>query len=181
LDFQTPEDTVPSAFITDELSRQLIGKPKATGAWRDGDPAGDRQFAPLFDLELESGSELRSVRIAYESWGELNSSKSNAVLVLHALTGDSHAVGSASKAHPTEGWWSGIIGPGLAIDTNRYFVVAPNMLGGCQGSTGPSSLDAKGREYGSRFPFLTIRDQVHAQHQFAEKLGINTWAAVIGG
>jgi len=181
LDFQTPEDTVPSAFITDELSRQLIGKPKATGAWRDGDPAGDRQFAPLFDLELESGRELRSVRIAYESWGELNSSKSNAVLVLHALTGDSHAVGSASKAHPTEGWWSGIIGPGLAIDTNRYFVVAPNMLGGCQGSTGPSSLDAKGREYGSRFPFLTIRDQVHAQHQFAKKLEINTWAAVIGG
>jgi len=181
LDFQTPEDTVPSAFITDELSRQLIGKPKATGAWRDGDPAGDRQFAPLFDLELESGRELRSVRIAFESWGELNADHSNAVLVLHALTGDSHAVGPASKAHPTEGWWSGIIGPGLAIDTEKYFVVVPNMLGGCQGSTGPSSLDSKGREYGSRFPFLTIRDQVHAQHHFAQNLGITRWAAVIGG
>ena len=181
MDFQTPEDTVPSAFITDELSRQLIGKPKATGAWRDGDPLGDRQFAPLFDLELESGRELRSVRIAYESWGELNADRSNAVLVLHALTGDSHAVGPASKAHPTEGWWSEIIGPGLAIDTNKYFVVAPNMLGGCQGSTGPSSLDSKGREYGSKFPYLTIRDQVHAQHQFASGIGISRWAAVIGG
>jgi homoserine O-acetyltransferase len=181
LDFQTPEDTVPSAFITDELSRQLIGKPKATGAWRDGDPLGDRHFAPLFDLELESGRELRSVRIAYESWGELNADRTNAVLVLHALTGDSHAVGTASKAHPTEGWWSGIIGPGLAIDTEKYFVVAPNMLGGCQGSTGPSSLDSSGREYGSRFPFLTIRDQVHAQHHFATGIGIDRWAAVIGG
>ncbi len=181
MDFQTPEDTVPSAFVTDELSRQLIGKPKATGAWRDGDPLGDRQFAPLFDLELESGRELRSVRIAYESWGELNADRSNAVLVLHALTGDSHAVGPANKAHPTEGWWAGIIGPGLAIDTEKYFVVVPNMLGGCQGSTGPSSLDATGREYGSRFPFLTIRDQVHAQHHFAAGLGIDRWAAVVGG
>jgi homoserine O-acetyltransferase len=181
LDFQTPEDTVPSAFITDELSRQLIGKPKATGAWRDGDPMGDRQFAPLFDLKLESGRELRSVRIAYESWGELNADKSNAVLVLHALTGDSHAVGSAGKHHPTEGWWSEIIGPGLAIDTEKYFVVAPNMLGGCQGSTGPSTLDDHGREYGSRFPYLTIRDQVAAQRQFALGIGIEKWAVVIGG
>lgn len=181
MDFQTPEDTVPSAFITDELSRQLAGRPPASGAWRDGDPAGDRQFAPLFSLKLESGRELASVRIAYETWGEPNQDRSNAVLVLHALTGDSHAVGAASKAHPTEGWWNGIIGPGLAIDTDKWFVVAPNMLGGCQGSTGPSSLDTKGREYGSHFPYLTIRDQVAAQLELTKALGVRKWHAVIGG
>ncbi|MFM5905682.1 MAG: homoserine O-acetyltransferase [Micrococcales bacterium] len=181
MDFQTPEDTVPSGFITDELSRQLVGRPPASGAWRDGDPAGDRQFAPLFSFKLESGRELTSVRIAYETWGTLNEDKSNAVLVLHALTGDSHAVGAASKSHATEGWWNGIIGPGLAIDTEKWFVVAPNMLGGCQGSTGPSSLDSKGREYGSKFPFLTIRDQVAAQYEFTKLIGVKRWHAVIGG
>jgi homoserine O-acetyltransferase len=84
---------------------------------------------------LESGRELVSPRLAFETWGTLNDDKSNAVLVMHALTGDSHAIGSASKQHPTEGWWNGIIGPGLAIDTDRFYVVAPNMLGGCEGST----------------------------------------------
>ena len=181
MEFQTPEDTVPSEFITDEMSRQLAGRPPATGAWRDGDPAGDREFVPIGSLKLESGRDLHSVRLAYESWGTLNSDASNAILVLHALTGDSHVVGAASKAHPTEGWWNGIIGPGLAVDTDRYYVVAPNVLGGCQGSTGPSSLDAKGIEYGSRFPFLTIRDQVNAQKAFMDAIGIKKWHAVIGG
>jgi homoserine O-acetyltransferase len=103
------------------------------------------------------------------------------VLVLHALTGDSHATGKASKQHPTEGWWSDLIGPGLAIDTDKYFVVAPNILGGCQGSTGPSSLDTNGREFGSMFPYLTIRDQVNSQREFAHLIGIKTWYAIIGG
>ncbi|MEO0049359.1 MAG: hypothetical protein RL556_691 [Actinomycetota bacterium] len=181
MEFQTPEDTVPSGFITDELSRQLKGRPPATGAWRDGDPAGDRKFAPLFDLVLENGRELSNVRIAYESWGELNEDRTNAVLVLHALTGDSHVAGASSKEHPTEGWWSEIVGPGLSIDTNKFFVVAPNMLGGCQGSTGPASLDSRGQEYGARFPYLTIRDQVTSQKLFSDFLGINKWHAVIGG
>ena len=181
MEFQTSEDTVPSAFITEEQSRQLIGRPPATGAWRDGDPAGDRQFAPISNLKLESGQELASARIAFETWGEPNADKSNAVLVLHALTGDSHAIGAASKQHPTEGWWNGIIGPGLAIDTDKFWVLAPNMLGGCQGSTGPSSLASNGLEYGSNFPFVTIRDQVAAQKQFAETIGVRKWAAVIGG
>ena len=181
MEFQTSEDTVPSAFITEELSRQLIGRPPATGAWRDGDPAGDRQFAPISNLKLESGRELASARIAFESWGEPNADKSNAVLVLHALTGDSHAIGAASKQHPTEGWWNGIIGPGLAIDTEKWWVLAPNMLGGCQGSTGPSSLSSNGLEYGANFPFVTIRDQVAAQKQFSEAIGVKKWAAVIGG
>lgn len=181
MEFQTSEDTVPSAFITEELSRQLIGRPPASGAWRDGDPAGERQFAPIAQLTLENSKQLSNLRIAFESWGEPNADKSNAVLVLHALTGDSHAIGSASKAHPTEGWWNGIIGPGLAIDTEKWWVIAPNMLGGCQGSTGPSSLKADGLEYGSNFPFVTIRDQVTAQRKFAEVLGVEKWAAVIGG
>jgi homoserine O-acetyltransferase len=178
LEFQTPEDTVPSSFITDELSRQLVGRPAATGAWRDGDSVGDRQFAPLPTITLESGRELSGAKIAYETWGE---PANPAVLVFHALTGDSHAVGAASKAHPTEGWWGGIIGSGLAIDTDKFFVIAPNMLGGCQGSTGPSSLDRNGREYGSRFPFLTIRDQVTAAKAFTEAIGIDEFYAVIGG
>lgn len=181
MDFQTPEDTVPSAFITEELSRQLIGRPPSSGAWRDGDPAGDRQFATVPNFKLESGRVLAFPRIAFESWGELNHEHTNAVLVLHALTGDSHATGSASKAHPTEGWWSNIIGPGLAIDTDKYYVIAPNMLGGCQGSTGPSSLDEKGRELGALFPYLTIRDQVEAQREFAHVIGIKKWFAIIGG
>ncbi len=181
MDFQTPEDTVPSDFITEELARQLVGKPKATGAWRDGDPAGERLFAPIGNLNLEGGKILHQARLAYESWGTLNKDSSNAVLVLHALTGDSHAVGKASKEHPTEGWWIDLIGPGLYLDTNKYFVVAPNILGGCQGSTGPSSLDKSGKEYGSRFPFLTIRDQVLAQVKLTDQLAIGTWHAVIGG
>jgi homoserine O-acetyltransferase len=181
LEFQRSEETVPSGFITDELSRQLVGRPPATGAWRDGDPVGDRKFAAIGSLKLESGRELNNTRIAYETWGELNADASNAILVLHALTGDAHAAGAASKGHPTEGWWSEVIGPGLAIDTNRWFVVAPNVLGGCQGSTGPSSLDRQGREYGARFPYLTIRDQVSAQRALAEKLGISKWHSVIGG
>jgi len=181
MDFQTSEDTVPSDFVTEELTRQLVGKPKATGAWRDGDPAGERSFAPIGNLSLESGKTLHQAKLAYESWGTLNSDSSNAVLVLHALTGDSHAVGKASKDHPTEGWWSDLIGPGKYLDTDKYFVVAPNILGGCQGSTGPSSLDKQGKEYGSRFPFLTIRDQVAAQVAFADFLNIDSWHAIIGG
>ena len=181
MEFQTSEDSVPSAFVTEELSRQLIGRPPATGAWRDGDPAGDRQFAPISNLKLENGQEISSGRLAFETWGEPNADKSNAVLVLHALTGDSHAIGGASKQHPTEGWWNGIIGPGLSIDTDQWWVIAPNMLGGCQGSTGPSSLSSNGIEYGANFPFVTIRDQVAAQKQFAEVIGVKKWAAVIGG
>jgi len=181
LEFQSSEDSVPSAFITDELSRQLVGRPPATGAWRDGDPSGDRQFAPLPTFKTGSGRELVNAKIAYETWGELNEDGSNAVLIMHALTGDSHAVGSASKQHPTEGWWNGIIGPGLAIDTDRFYVVAPNMLGGCQGSTGPATLDKNGREYGPRFPYLTIRDQVQALRLFSDVINVKNWHSIIGG
>lgn len=181
MEFQASGDTVPSTFITEEMSRSLIGRPPATGAWRDGDPAGDRQFALPFDLKLESGKELKNVRIAFETWGTLNDDRSNGILVLHALTGDSHAVGEPSKWHPTAGWWHDIIGPGKPIDTDKYYVVAPNILGGCQGSTGPATLDNRGREYGSRFPFVTIRDQVQAQFAFAQSIGMTKWHAIVGG
>ena len=181
MDWQTPEDTVPSAFITDADTRWVVGKPSATGAWREGDPAGDRRFATIGALDLERGGHLPSVRIAYETWGTLDATSSNAILVLHALTGDSHVAGAPGNGHATAGWWSGNVGPGKAIDTDVWFVVAPNMLGGCQGSTGPASHSPLGREWGADFPFVTIRDQVAAQAVFSQAIGIERWAAVVGG
>ena len=180
MDWQTPAD-YSTTVITDAQVRQLAGKPPVSGAWRDGDPAGDRRFAPIGRLDLESGESLPFARIAFESWGDLSPDADNAVLVLHALTGDSHVTGHASRGHVTSGWWTSMVGPGAPIDTDRYFVVAPNLLGGCQGSTGPSSFAPDGVEWGSRFPFITIRDQVAAQVALAHALGITRWNAVVGG
>ncbi|MGN6197026.1 homoserine O-acetyltransferase MetX [Humibacter sp.] len=181
MDWQTSEDTVPSSFITDAQARSLLGKPRATGAWREGDPVGERRFARIGAVSFESGRTISGAVVAYETWGTLDADRANAVLVLHALTGDSHVVGDAAPGHPTSGWWNGVVGPGLAVDTDRWFVVAPNMIGGCQGSTGPASLAPDGLEWGPRFPFTTIRDQVNAQAALADELGIDRWAAVIGG
>ena len=181
MDFQISEDSAPSEFITEEQRRQLVGRPTATGAWLIGDPVGDRKFSEIFDIDLESGQTLVGARLAYESWGALNADKSNAILVLHALTGDSHLIGDAGNGHATSGWWNGIVGPGLAIDTDKYFVLTPNVLGGCQGSTGPSSLDRNGREYGPSFPQLTIKDQAKAFLVLADQLGIDKFFAIIGG
>ncbi len=155
--------------------------PPATGAWREGDALGRRQLADIGSLALEAGGALPAVRLAYETWGRLDPDGGNAVLVLHALTGDSHVSGPPGPGHPTPGWWSSLVGPGRTLDTDRYFVVAPNVLGGCQGSTGPSTLAADGRPWGSRFPFITVRDQVAAEVALADVLGIDAWAAVIGG
>ncbi|CAN5236314.1 homoserine O-acetyltransferase [soil metagenome] len=181
MDWQTPEDTVPTAFITEANARAVAGKPPATGAWREGDPTGNRQFVSLGAMTLERGGELPAVHVAYETFGTLDATASNAILVVHALTGDSHVTGAAGSGHPTAGWWSGLIGPGKAIDTDRWFVVAPNMLGGCQGTTGPSSTAPDGTQWGARFPFVTIRDQVAVQLALTDQLGIPRWAAVIGG
>ncbi len=153
--------------------------PSVTGAWREGDPVGGRLFADVGDLRLESGSVLPDVRVAYETWGTFTGD--NAVLVLHALTGDSHVHGPAGPGHPSPGWWDAVVGPGLPIDTDRWFVVAPNILGGCQGTTGPSSPAGDGQPYGSRFPALTVRDQVRAEAVFSDLLGIDAWACVVGG
>ncbi|WP_435527045.1 homoserine O-acetyltransferase MetX [Microbacterium aurantiacum] len=181
MDWQTSEDTVPSAPVTEADARSLLGRPPATGAWRDGDPPGRRRFAPLGPLRTESGDEIPAVRLAYETWGTLNEARDNAILILHALTGDSHVRGPAEPGHPTSGWWDDIVGPGGPVDTDRWFVVAPNMLGGCQGSTGPASIAPDGYEWAARFPYLTVRDQVAAQARLADTLGVETWAAVIGG
>lgn len=181
MDWQTSEDTVPSAPITEADARLLLGRPPITGAWRDGDPVGGRHFAPLNAFVTEGGLSLPGARLAYETWGELSPERDNAVLILHALTGDSHIAGTAGPGHPTDGWWDELVGPGKPIDTDRWFVVAPNMLGGCQGSTGPASIAPDGYEWGSRFPYLTIRDQVAAQVSLADALGVDVWAGVIGG
>ena len=181
MDWQTPEDTIPTFFITEANARSIAGGPPATGAWREGDPPGDRRFQNIGALPLENGGTLPSVKIAYETWGTLDADAGNAILILHALTGDSHVIGRPGPGHRTAGWWADLVGPGKPLDTDRFFVVAPNMLGGCQGSTGPASLAADGREWGARFPYITIRDQVDAQAAFSTNLGIERWAAVVGG
>jgi len=132
-------------------------------------------------LPLELGGELPAVSIAYETWGELAPDGSNAVLVLHALTGDSHVAGPAGDGHATPGWWDAVVGPGRALDPARWFVVAPNVIGGCQGSTGPASVAPDGRTWGSRFPLVTIRDSVRAETVLADALGVARWACVVGG
>jgi homoserine O-acetyltransferase/O-succinyltransferase len=156
-----------------------------TGAWRPGDEPGRRQFVTCFTdrpLALRAGGTLSPVTVAYETWGALSPARDNALLVCHALTGDSHAAGPAEPGHDALGWWDALIGPGRPIDTDRFFVVCPNVLGGCQGTTGPSSIDpATGTPYGSRFPVTTIRDQVDVEAAMADALGIEEWACVIGG
>ncbi|MFE4214024.1 homoserine O-acetyltransferase [Streptomyces sp. NPDC056844] len=160
----------------------VLPLPPASGGRREGDPPGRRSWVELGEpLGLESGATLPGVRLAYETWGRRAPDGSNSVLVLHALTGDSHAAGPAGPGHPSAGWWDALIGPGRALDTDRWFVVAPNVLGGCQGSTGPSSRRPDGTRWGGDFPYLTIRDQVAAEALLADALGIGRWAAVIGG
>lgn len=151
------------------------------GGWRPGDPPGRRQFAEVGEVPLELGGSIPDVTIAYETFGTLNAARSNAVLVLHALTGDSHVSGPAGEGHPTAGWWDELVGPDKPIDTNIWFVVCPNVLGGCQGTTGPSTLHPDGDVWGSRFPVITIRDQVTAEMQLADTLGIAQFACVVGG
>jgi homoserine O-acetyltransferase len=156
-----------------------------SGAWRPGDPPGRRQFLTIAQdrpLALEGGGALRDVTIAYETWGQLADDAGNAILVCHALTGDSHLAGRIGPGHATPGWWDELVGPGRTLDTNRHFIVCANVLGGCQGSTGPSSTDpATGRPYGPRFPVVTIRDMVRTQAALADHLRVDRWLAVVGG
>ena len=169
------------AAIT-RVSAVVTELPPASGAWREGDDPGRRQWVQLAaPLRLEAGGELPGVRIAYETWGTLNPAASNAVLVMHALTGDSHVAGPAGDGHATPGWWDAVVGPGRALDPDRWFVVVPNVVGGCQGSTGPSSIAPDGRPWGSRFPLVTTRDAVAAETALADALGVDRWACVVGG
>ena len=142
---------------------------------------GEIGFVHIGSLTTESGAVIDDVCIAVQRWGELSPTRDNVVVVLHALTGDSHITGPAGPGHPTGGWWDGVAGPGAPIDTNRWCAVATNVLGGCRGSTGPSSLARDGKPWGSRFPMISVRDQVEADVAALAALGINEVAAVVGG
>ncbi|MDH4168504.1 MAG: homoserine O-acetyltransferase [Acidimicrobiia bacterium] len=175
----------PAVIARRVLDTRLPADLPVTGAWQPGDPPGRRQFLYLPSdrgFALEFGGVLHGAQLAYETWGELNDAADNAVLVCHALTGDAHAAGLAAHGHGAEGWWDDFIGPGQAVDTDRYFVVCVNVLGGCQGSTGPASVDAtSGRPYGSAFPVVSVRDVVRSQRRVADHLGIDRWHSVVGG
>ncbi|WP_081581473.1 homoserine O-acetyltransferase MetX [Timonella senegalensis] len=134
------------------------------------------------DVDLEAGGILPNVHVAYETWGTLNENRDNAVLILHALTGDSHVTRSLTEraADSPAGWWEDMVGPGAPIDTDRFFVVAPNVLGGCQGTTGPSEPAPDGLPWGSQFPVITVRDQVSAEIAFTKELGIASWKFIAG-
>lgn len=149
------------------MSSQFSGP---TGAWLESHDPGGRQFINIGDVVLENAEILRDVIICYQSWGEINNSRDNVILVNHALTGWSDV----------PGWWPSMVGPGLPFDTNKYFILSPNVIGGCQGSTGPSSLAPDGRRYGSRFPAITIRDMVAAEVAFSDALGIKKYRLSVG-
>ena len=137
---------------------------------------------PPAELTLESGAKLGPVTLAYETYGTLDPEQTNAILVLHALSGDSHAAGYYAEDDPKPGWWDSMVGPGKGIDTDRYFVLCSNVLGSCLGSTGPSSPNpATGLPYGLDFPLVTIGDMVQAQKKLLDTLGIRRILAVIGG
>jgi homoserine O-acetyltransferase len=133
-------------------------------------------------LQLASGRTLDEYDLVYETYGQLNAAKSNAVLICHALSGHHHAAGYHSMDDKRPGWWDAYIGPGKPIDTNKFFVVSLNNIGGCHGSTGPRSINpATGKPWGADFPMIRVRDWVATQAQLADVLGIDVWAAVIGG
>jgi homoserine O-acetyltransferase len=142
----------------------------------------DKNFHRIGSFEPELGGYLEEVTLAYETWGELDPSGENAVLILHALTGDSHCAGGISEAYKRGGWWDEMVGPGRLVDTDEHFVVCSNVLGGCSGSTGPASVDpATDYQYGMRFPIVTISDIVRAQKRLLDDLGVRKLEVVIGG
>lgn len=133
-------------------------------------------------LHLACGRTLDEYELVYETYGELNATATNAVLICHALSGTHHAAGYHHVNDRKPGWWDTCIGPGKPIDTNKFFVVSPNNLGGCHGSTGPNTINPKtGKVYGAGFPMVTVEDWVHTQARLADRLGIEQWAAVVGG
>lgn len=144
-----------------------------------GNPKAFR--VPIGSMTLENGAVIPDVLMTYECWGELDADGGNAVLVEHALTGDSHVVGEVGPGLPTPGWWPGLIGPGAPLDTDELFVVAINVLGGCRGSTGPTTPAPDGRPWAARFPQVTVRDQVRAEARVADALGIASFHTVLGG
>ncbi len=146
----------------------------------------ETEFISLFDppneLRVEDGSALGPISVAYETYGTLSPAGDNAIFVCHALTGDAHAAGLHSSEDKKPGWWDGFIGPGKGLDTDRYFVISANILGGCQGTTGPGSVNpATGERYGNTFPVITVGDIVTVHRELALRLGVEKLLAVIGG
>lgn len=136
---------------------------------------------PPNECILENGEKLEPITLAFETYGKLNEDKSNAILILHALSGDAHAAGF-HKGDENPGWWDNMIGPGKAFDTDKYFIICSNIIGGCQGSTGPSSINQKtNKPYGLNLPVITVRDMVNAQRQLIDYLGIERLFSVAGG
>ncbi|TWE13268.1 homoserine O-acetyltransferase MetX [Rudaeicoccus suwonensis] len=135
----------------------------------------------LANVPLDVGASLPEVVVTFQTWGRLNARRDNAVLVEHALTGDSHVVGAAGPGQPSAGWWPDLIGPGQPLDTRELYVVAANVLGGCRGTTGPASAAPDGAPWGARFPRVTIRDQVRVEALLADHLGVDVWRLVLGG
>ncbi|MFH1283438.1 MAG: homoserine O-acetyltransferase [bacterium] len=134
------------------------------------------------EFRFESGQKLGPITVAYETYGNLNQDKSNAILIVHALTGDAHAAGKNSPRDEKAGWWDIMIGPDKAFDTNRYFIICSNIIGGCKGTTGPSSINPKTEKpYGLTFPFITINDMVRVQKMLIDHLGLKTMLSVVGG
>ncbi|SIR80081.1 homoserine O-acetyltransferase MetX [Williamsia sterculiae] len=154
--------------------------PETVPGWENL-PDGELTTASVGSLELENGVHLDEVTMAFQRWGRLSPDRDNVVLTLHALTGDSHVTGPAGPGQPSAGWWDGLIGPGAPVDTDEWCVISANVLGGCGGSTGPSSTAADGRVWGSRFPGITVLDQVHAESALLDALDIPQVAAVFGG
>ncbi len=156
----------------DASTETVAGGETGGGTWK---------FPANKPLRLESGATLSPLEVAYKTYGRLNEAKTNAVLICHALTGDQHA-GSVNPVTGRPGWWDSVIGPGLPLDPERYFIIATNVVGGCMGSTGPASTNPKtGQPYGLAFPVITIADMVRAQAMLIEALGIDTLFAVVGG
>jgi homoserine O-acetyltransferase len=151
-------------------SEKNVLPPEVTGAWLESYDPGDRKFIDIGFLLLENGQILPDITIAYQTWGTLNAAGDNAILIQHAMTGWSDV----------PGWWPSMVGPGLAFDSDKYFIVCPNVIGGCQGSTGPSSIAPDGKRYGSRFPALTIRDMVAAEIAFTDAIGIKKYKLAVG-
>jgi len=134
------------------------------------------------EVQLQSGTKLGPITLAYETYGELNKDRSNAILILHALSGDAHVAGRHAANDPKPGWWDNAVGPGKAFDTDKYFVLCANVIGGCQGSTGPSSTDPHtGKPYGLTFPVVTVADMVETQRMLLDHLGIEKLLTVTGG
>jgi len=160
------------------LARTSTGKQGSVGQVR---PRLADVATPARPLNLQRGGRLERVAVAFETYGELNADGTNAVLIAHALTGSAHAAGVTDR-EDVPGWWDPLIGPGKPVDTRRFFVISSNVLGGCYGTTGPSSLDPEtGHPYGPDFPGYTIRDMVEVQHRLLVQLGVTSLRAVIGG